>query len=375
MKRFAVVSCVVLGALPLLSAGGARAQVATPSTTTPSPWSSTTTTPSSSAAAGAPHQVRDSAQAMGTEVALVAWTADDARAHEAFAAAFAELQRIELLMTDWERPGQAPSDVVRVNKAAGVRPVEVSPETIEVVEEAQELARKSGGAFDVTYAAMRGIWKFDEDLERKIPDAKTIAAKRKLINYRDLIVDKKAHTLFLKRAGMRMGLGGIAKGYAVDKCAAVLRAHGLANFIVQAGGDLFAAGSKSGTPWAVGIQDPRSGHGDAFAMAPIVDHAFSTAGDYERGFVLDGRRYHHIIDPHTGYPATASRSVTVFAPSALLADALDDAVFIIGPERGLALAASFADVGVVIVDAHNKVWISPQLKDRVRFRHEPTDGV
>jgi thiamine biosynthesis lipoprotein len=110
-------------------------------------------------------------------------------------------------------------------------------------------------------------------------------------------------------------------------------------------------------------------------MAPIVDHAFSTAGDYERGFVLDGRRYHHIIDPHTGYPATASRSVTVFAPSALLADALDDAVFIIGPERGLALAASFADVGVVIVDAHNKVWISPQLKDRVRFRHEPTDGV
>ena len=352
-------SALVLLALPLLSTSGARAQVATPAPP----------------AAGAPHSVHDSAQAMGTEVALVAWTADEARAHEAFTAAFAELHRIELLMTDWERPEQAPSDVVRVNKAAGQKPVEVSPETIEVVQEAQELARKSGGAFDITYAAMRGIWKFDEDLERKIPDAKTIAAKRKLINYRDLVVDAKAHTLFLKRAGMRIGLGGIAKGYAVDKCAAVLRAHGLGDFIVQAGGDLFAAGSKSGTPWSVGIQDPRSGHGDAFAMAPIVDHAFSTAGDYERGFVLDGRRYHHIIDPHTGYPATASRSVTVFAPSALLADALDDAVFIIGPERGLALAATFPDVGVVIVDAHNKVWISPQLKPRVRFRHDPTDGV
>jgi thiamine biosynthesis lipoprotein len=155
----------------------------------------------------------------------------------------------------------------------------------------------------------------------------------------------------------------------------VLRKHGLSDFIVQAGGDLYAAGSKSGTPWGVGIQDPRASHGEVFAQAPISDHAFSTAGDYERGFVLDGRRYHHIIDPATGYPATASRSVTIFAPTALLADALDDAIFIIGPERGLKLAAEFADVGVVIVDAHNKVWISPKLKPIVHIRHPPTDGV
>jgi thiamine biosynthesis lipoprotein len=328
------------------------------------------------AAPAAKHALRETDQAMGTAVTFVAWTDDEPRAHGAFVEAFAELKRIEQLMTDWERPGEPRSDVVRVNAEAGKpTPVSVSTETLEVVTLALDVARRSGGAFDISYAAMRGVWKFDDDLEPKVPDKKTLAERRKLINWRDIIVDDKAGTIRLKRAGMKIGLGGIAKGYAVDRCAAVLRKHGLADFIVQAGGDLYAAGSKSGTPWGVGIQDPRASHGEVFAQAPISDHAFSTAGDYERGFVLDGRRYHHIIDPATGYPATASRSVTIFAPTALLADALDDAIFIIGPERGLQLAASFADVGVVIVDAHNKVWISPKLKPIVHIRHPPTDGV
>jgi thiamine biosynthesis lipoprotein len=346
-------------AAALTAALAARAQVAAPPP----------------AAGVAKHMFRESDRAMGTEVTFVAWTDDEVRAHDAFVQAFAELKRIEVLMTDWERPGQPRSDVVRVNAAAGGPAVAVAPETIEVVEEALELSKRSGGAFDISYAAMRGIWKFDEEIDKKIPDKQTIEAKRKLINWRDIVVDRAAHTIRLRRAGMRIGLGGIAKGYAVDRCVAVLRKNGLVDFIVQAGGDLYAAGSKSGTPWGVGIQDPRGDHGDPFAQAPIADHAFSTAGDYERGFVLDGRRYHHIIDPHTGFPATASRSVTVFAPTALLADALDDAVFIIGPDKGLALAASFADVGVVIVDAHNKVWISPKLKPIVHIRHPPTDGV
>jgi thiamine biosynthesis lipoprotein len=328
------------------------------------------------APAPAQHALRETDQAMGTAVTFVAWTADDAATHTAFVEAFAELKRIERLMTDWERPGEPRSDIVRVNAAAGqAAAVTVSAETLAVVKLSLDVAKRSGGAFDISYAVMRGIWKFDDDLEPKLPDKKTLAERRKLINWRDIVVDDKAGTIRLKRAGMRIGLGGIAKGYAVDRCAAVLRKHGLTDFIVQAGGDLYAAGSKSGTPWGVGIQDPRSTHGEVFAQAPIRDHAFSTAGDYERGFVLEGRRYHHIIDPATGYPATASRSVTVFAPTALLADALDDAVFIIGPERGLALAASFADVGVVIVDAHNKVWISPKLKPIVHIRHAPSDGV
>jgi thiamine biosynthesis lipoprotein len=151
--------------------------------------------------------------------------------------------------------------------------------------------------------------------------------------------------------------------------------------MVQAGGDLYVAGSKGGASWTVGIKDPRAGArgagpGDTwFALAPIRDHAFSTAGDYERSFVLHGRRYHHIIDPRTGWPATASRSVTIFAETALQADALDDAVFILGPKQGLALVEATPGCGAVIVDAQNKVWISKRLEGVVQVRRPPTDGL
>src|SRR5262249_26930995 len=151
--------------------------------------------------------------------------------------------------TDWERPNEPESDVVRINKAAGKDAVKVSAETLEVIQKSLEMSRKSGGAFDITFAAMKGLWKFDEDLEKKVPPVAEIERRRKLINWRDVIVDAKAHTVKLRRPGMRMGLGGIAKGYAVDRCAGVLRGEGLHDFMVQAGGDLFVAGSKGPTPW------------------------------------------------------------------------------------------------------------------------------
>ena len=174
---------------------------------------------------------------------------------------------------------------------------------------------------------------------------------------------------------MRLGLGGIAKGYAVDRCAAVLRGEGLVDFMVQAGGDLYVAGSKGPTNWMVGVRDPRGGPRDIIARMQIKDHAFSTAGDYERAFVLDGKRYHHIIDPATGYPATASREVTIFAPTAFLADALDDAVFILGPKKGMALVDSFPDCSTVIVDAKNQVWTSKALEGKLQRTGPPTDGI
>jgi thiamine biosynthesis lipoprotein len=312
---------------------------------------------------------------MGTEATLTAWTADSARAEGAFAAADAELQRIERLMTDWERPGQPPSDVVRVNKAAGKAAVKVSGETLEVIQKSLEMSRRSGGAFDITFAVMRGLWKFDEDLEEKIPPPAEIARRRKLINWRDVVVDARAGTVKLRRAGMRLGLGGIAKGYAVDRCAGVLRAAGLTDFMVQAGGDLYVSGQKGPASWMVGVRDPRGGPRDIIARMPIKDHAFSTAGDYERGFILNGRRYHHIIDPKTGFPATASRGVTIFAPSAFLADALDDAVFIVGPEKGLKLVDSFPDCATMIIDARNKVWVSKSLEGKLQRTGAPTDGI
>lgn len=329
--------------------------------------------PAHGAAAG-PRVYARTMQVMGTDATFSAWTEDPDAADRAFDAAFDEIRRIDRLMTDWERPGQEPSDVVRINKAAGKKAVKVAPETLTVIEKSLEMSKRSGGAFDITYAAMRGLWKFDEDMERKLPPDAEIQARRKLINYRDVIVDHAAGTVRLRRTGTRLGLGGIAKGYAVDRCADVLRGQGLANFMVQAGGDLFVAGSKGPSSWMVGVRDPRGGPRDIIAKMPIKDHAFSTAGDYERSFILDGKRYHHIIDPKTGYPATASRGVTIFAPTAFLADALDDAVFILGPEKGLALVASYPDCATLIVDAHNKVWMSPSLEGTLQRLAPPTDA-
>jgi len=327
------------------------------------------------AAPAGPRVVFQKYGAMGTEITLSAWTDNEHAANRAFAAGYDEVRRIEILMTDWERPGEPESDVVRINKAAGKQAVKVSAETFEVIEKSLEMSKRSHGAFDITFAAMKGLWKFDEDLEKKIPLADEIARRRKLINWRDVVVDAKARTVKLRRAGMRLGLGGIAKGYAVDRCAAVLRGEGLRDFMVQAGGDLFVAGSKGPTSWMVGVRDPRGGPRDIIARMPITDHAFSTAGDYERSFILEGKRYHHIIDPATGYPATASREVTIFAPTAFLADALDDAVFILGPKKGLPLVDSFPDCSALIVDADNKVWMSKSLEGKLQQTKAPTGGI
>jgi thiamine biosynthesis lipoprotein len=322
-----------------------------------------------------PGPVAESFPVMGTEATLTIWTADAARARKALADAHAELDRIERLMTDWERPEWAPSDVVRINRAAGKSAVKVDAETLAVIEESLDMSRRSEGAFDVTFAAMKGLWKFDEDLDPKVPPKDEIERRRKLIDWREVVVDRRARTVKLRRPGMRLGLGGIAKGYAVDRGASVLRAAGFQDFMVQAGGDLFVAGSKGPQSWMVGVRDPRGGPRDIIARMPIKDHAFSTAGDYERSFVLEGKRYHHIIDPKTGWPATASREVTIYAPTAFLADALDDAVFILGPKKGLALVESIPDCGALIVDAENQVWISKRLDGKLQRTAAPTNGI
>jgi thiamine biosynthesis lipoprotein len=373
MRRFVPLALAVLS-VGIVAPGCKRGGPAVAEAATP-PSSPADASPAAASPAAGAHVFARKYGAMGTEITLSAWTANEPAAERAFAAGYDEIRRIEILMTDWERPGEPESDVVRINKAAGKEAVHVSTETFEVIEKSLEMSRKSHGAFDITFAAMKGLWKFDEDLEKKVPPAAEIARRRKLIKWTDIAVDAKAHTVKLKRPGMRLGLGGIAKGYAVDRCAVVLRGDGLHDFMVQAGGDLFVAGSKGPVKWMVGVRDPRGGARDIIARMPIQDHAFSTAGDYERSFVLNGKRYHHIIDPATGYPATASREVTIFAPTAFLADALDDAVFILGPEKGIALVDSFPDCSTLIVDAHNKVWMSKSLEGKLQRTAAPTDGI
>jgi thiamine biosynthesis lipoprotein len=317
-----------------------------------------------------PHLFKREGEAMGTLVSFDVWTDDDAGAARAVEAGFDEFRRLEEMMTTWSPT----SEVSRINSQAGIAPVHVSDETFDVIEMAQRAAQMSQGAFDISFYAMHGLWKFDEDLEEKVPSNSEIESRLPLVDYRKIVVDPKRKTVFLEKKGMGIGLGGIAKGYAVDRAVAILRRAGFNDAIVQAGGDLMFTGSKGGKPWAAGIRDPRGERDSFFAVLRLENHAFSTAGDYERYFFLDGKRYHHIIDPKTGYPATRSRSVTIYAPNAFLADAIDDAVFILGWQKGIELVESIPEVGAVIVDDKGAVHVSKRMQDRVEILRPPTDG-
>lgn len=321
-----------------------------------------------------PERVTFEGMTMGTHLALAAFTTpsvDKAAATAAFERARKEFDRLEALMTTW-RPD---SDVSRVNAAAGERaPIDVDPETYEVVRAALDIGAASSGAFDITFESLHGVWKFDEDLDPHPPSKAALAKLLPLVDYRRVHLEPPRGVRIDKR-GVKIGLGGIAKGYAVDAAARVLGDAGLESFFVQAGGDLYTRGHKpDGTPWSAGIRDPRGDATTYFALLEVSDHAFSTAGDYERSYVVDGKRYHHIIDPKTGYPATACRSVTVWAKSAFLADQIDDAVFILGPARGLKLVEKFEDAGAVVIDAKNNLWISENLKPKLRITRVPSDG-
>lgn len=314
-------------------------------------------------------------KAMGTHILLAAFTGEalgEAAIRLRLEKALAEIRRLEGLMTTWRDD----SEISRVNAGAGKVAVEVSPESLTVIDKSLWISKESEGVFDITFEAMHGLWKFDQDREDNVPERAAVEKARKLIDYRQIKVDYAKRTVMLAKPRMRMSLGGIAKGYAVDAAARVLREEGLSSFFVQAGGDLYVAGKKpDGSRWRVGVRDPRGKDAnDYFATIEVEDHAFSTAGDYERSFLKGGKRYHHIIDPRTGFPATASRSVTLWAKDALTADALDDAVFILGPEKGLKLVESIEDAGAVIVDKNNKVWISKRLTGKINKLREPTDA-
>jgi FAD:protein FMN transferase len=319
-------------------------------------------------------KVAGEGRAMGTHLAYAAFTTpavDAAHVRALFDAATAEIVRLEKLMTTWDPA----SEVSRVNAEAGKQPVAVGPETFDVVREALHASAISDGTFDITFETLHGLWKFDQDLDPHPPTPAAVRAQVKYVGYKHVKIDPAASTVFLDEPHVRIGLGGIAKGYAVDHASKVLLEGGLVSFYAQAGGDLYAHGTKpDGSPWIAGIRDPRGPENDYFATMAVSDHAFSTAGDYERSYLVDGKRYHHIIDPRTGYPATASRSVTIWANNALIADEIDDAVFILGPERGLALVESLDGVGAVIVDARNRVWTSKRLEGHVHPVHPPTDA-
>ena len=308
---------------------------------------------------------------MGTDIRLTASTADEAAAQAAFSQVFADFDRLDRLLSVWKPD----SEVVRLNAAAGDHPVPVSTDTREVLRIAREVSEWTEGAFDVTFGALTGLWTFDaQDQDGTVPDPREVQARLPLVDYRKLTIDETAGTAFLASKGMKVHLGGIGKGYAVDRAAAILRSHGLRDFMIQAGGDLYVGGMKDGRPWKLGIRDPRGPADQLFATLDLTDGTFSTSGDYERFFVKDGRRYHHILDLKRGEPARLSRSVTLVTNKAVIADALAKGVFILGPVRGLALVERIPDVEAVIVGAGNEVVVSSGLKGTVTLLARPTDA-
>lgn len=276
---------------------------------------------------------------------------------------------VEAQMSEW-RPG---SPVAAVNAAAGGAPVAVPREVVELVGRALEVGALSGGAFDITWAALWGVWRFrGEGLA--VPDADAIARGRALIDYRKVELDRDHLTLRLPTAGMKLGLGGIAKGYALDRAADRLAAMGLRDFLLSAGGQVLGRGRHGARPWSIGLRDPRGGRDDSFAAWPVGDQSVSTSGDYESYFVAGGVRYHHIIDPATGWPSRGARAASVRTADATLADGLSTALMVLGPERGLALVAELRRRGTlvdaVIVDDAGRIHTSEGLTD-LRVLHAP----
>jgi thiamine biosynthesis lipoprotein len=325
-----------------------------------------------STAVAAPGKLTYSDKAMGTSVSVWFWTDREADAARAAEAMFNEMKRLDKEMTTW----LPDSELSKINTAAGDKPVKVSDETIAVIDRALDISKRSDGVFDITVQAFHGLWKFDEDMDGTLPDQAEVTKRLSLIGWKDIVVNKAKKTVFLKRKGMAITLGGIAKGYAVDKCVALLKAKGFTDFMVQAGGDMYIAGSKGKDPWMVGIRDPRGPKESMFAVAPIKDHSFSTSGDYERGFVKDGVRYHHILDPKTGQPAHASRSVTIRAKDAFTADAWSKVMFIDGWQKGLELIKTnkLDDFEVVWVDDENKVHVTAGIDKDLKRLKDPTPG-
>ncbi len=306
------------------------------------------------AAARAEWHAREEA-IMGTRIAVEAWHEDPAAAKAAIDAVIAEMHRIDALMSVYKPE----SRLSEVNRDAATRPVKVEPELARLVARALEFSELSGGAFDITYASVGYLYDYRE---RRHPTDAQIEAALPAIDWRHVVVDPGASTIRFLKPGVRIDLGGIAKGHAVDSGIAILAAHGITNGTVTAGGDSRVLGDRRGRPWVIGIRHPDD-RGRVIARIPLEDAAISTSGDYERFFDEDGVRYHHIIDPKTGKSPHGVRSVTVIAPNSTLAEGLTKSVFIMGPERGLALVETQPDVDAVVVTAEGKVLYSKGLAE------------
>jgi len=295
---------------------------------------------------------------MGTVVEITLVGEEEQIARKAALQAFQEIKRIEYLMSPWIES----SDVSRINRSAGKEWIKISSETIEVIKKAQEVSELSGGGFDITVSPLVQLWR--KAREKGIPPPmQEIKENLSLVNFRDVTFNSEGR-VFLKKEGMAIDLGGIAKGYAVDKAFELLRDLGYKNLIVNAGGDLRVGGSKPEGPWSIGIQHPRDPE-KIMARISVSDTAVATSGDYEKFFIHQGKRYHHILNPKNGSPAEECQSVTVLHNEGARADALATAIFVLGPEKGYSVCQRQKGVDCLIVDKEGKITFSASLKERI----------
>jgi thiamine biosynthesis lipoprotein len=303
---------------------------------------------SESSVAGEPRTHRARQMLMGTAFDIQIVGREEAAVQRAMQAAFAEVARVEEPLSEWRET----SEISEVNRQAGRGAVTVGPELYAVVERSIRISDLTGGAFDITFAGCGGLWSFRE---ARIPADEALAACLERVDYHRIRLDPERSTLLLPEPGMRIGIAGIGKGYGVDRAAKVIEEHGFADYIVDGGGDIRLKGAKPGGPWKVGIRHPRRSE-ELFATLTVEAGAIVTSGDYFQFFERDGKRYHHILDPTTGRPARRAVAVTVIAPTAMDADALATGLFVLGPERGLALADA--------MDGVEALFFGPDLEVR-----------
>lgn len=267
-----------------------------------------------------------------------------------------EVKRVENLISDWIPTTQ----ISQVSKNSGIQPVKVDKEVYDLVERAIKVSQLTSGAFDISYASMDKIWKFDGSM-KAMPTPEAIKQSVARIGYQKIVLDAKAQTIFLKEKGMKLGLGGIGQGYIADKIKDLLLSKGCTSGIVNVSGDINAWGYQTtGKPWTVAIVNPMN-KSKVFATFPLENSAVETSGSYEKYVVFDGKRYSHIIDPRTGYPAQGVVSVSVFAKQTEIADALATGIFVLGVDVGLNLVNQLKGIGCIIVDDKGEIHTSKNI--------------
>ncbi len=276
--------------------------------------------------------------------------------------AAAEITRIEKMISSWNPE----SETSLINKNAGIKPVKVSLELFKLIERAKQISEITDGAFDISYASMDLIWKFDGSM-KYLPTEKEIKKSIAKVGYKKIILNSDEQTVFLRQRGMKISFGAIGKGYAADKAKELLVSKQVIAGIINAAGDLTTWGTKaSGEKWLIGIANPLS-KDKIFSWLPIVESSVATSGNYEKYVLFKGKKYTHIIDPRTGWPSSGVNSVSIFSKSAELCDALATAIFIMGKDAGLALINQLGGTEVILVDDNNKIYKS----NGIMFENNP----